>query len=48
VLSRADRSATFTLFSAANASQTRQSEAAASGNQATRTASPPHRRVRIR
>ncbi len=55
VLSRAERSATFTLFSAGNASQTGRSDAAASNPpatraapQATRTADPPRGRVRIR
>jgi len=48
VLSRAERSATFTLFSPENASQTRRFDAAASNPQATRTADPPQGRVRIR
>jgi hypothetical protein len=46
VLSRAERSATFTLFSPDNASQTRGFDAAASNPQATRT--PDRGRVRIR
>jgi hypothetical protein len=48
VLSRAERSATFTLFSPENASQTKRFDATASNPQATRTADPPHGRVRIR
>jgi hypothetical protein len=48
VLSRAERSATFTMFSADNASQTRRFDAAASTPQMTGTADPPRGRVRIR
>jgi hypothetical protein len=55
VLSHAEQSATFTLFSAGNASQTGLSDAPASNPQATRTvpqatrtADPPRGRVRIR
>ena len=48
VLSRAERSATFTLFSPENANQTKRFDATASNPQATRTADPPHGRVRIR
>jgi general secretion pathway protein N len=48
VLSRAELSATFTLFSSGNASQIERSDAAVSNPQATRTADPPRGRVRIR
>jgi hypothetical protein len=48
VLSRAERSATFTLFSPENANQTKRFDATASNPQAKRTADPPHGRVRIR
>jgi hypothetical protein len=55
VLSRAERSATFTLFSPGNASQAGRPDAAASNLRATRTtpqptrtADPPRGRVRIR
>jgi general secretion pathway protein N len=48
VLSHDDQSATFNLFSTANASQTKQSDAAAPSHPVIRTAAPPHRRVRIR
>jgi general secretion pathway protein N len=48
VLSRADRSATFTLFSVANAGQIERSDAKASSRPASRTADPPRGRVRVR
>jgi general secretion pathway protein N len=48
VLSRAERSATFTLFSEDNTSQTKRFDAAASNPQVTPTADPPRGRVRIR
>jgi general secretion pathway protein N len=48
VLSRAEQSATFTLFSPDNVSQARQPNAAASNLRATRTSDTPHPRVRIR
>ena len=48
VLSRAERSATFTLFSPENANQTKRFDATASNPKAKRTADPPHGRVRIR
>jgi hypothetical protein len=48
VLSRAERSATFTLFSPGNVSQAKRSDAAASNPQVTRTSDTPHPRVRIR
>jgi hypothetical protein len=48
VLSRAERSATFTLFSPGNVSQAKRSDAAASNPQVTRTSDAPHPRVRIR
>jgi general secretion pathway protein N len=48
VLSRADRSATFTLFSVANAGQIERSDATASSRPASRTADPPRGRVRVR
>ena len=48
VLSRAERSATFTLFSPDNASQTKRFDAAASNPQVIRSADPQHGRVRIR
>jgi hypothetical protein len=48
VLSHAERSATFTLFSPDNVSQTRRSDAATSNLQAARSSDPPRGRVRIR
>jgi hypothetical protein len=48
VLSRAEQSATFTLFSPGNVGQTRRSDAAALSPQVTRTSDTPHPRVRIR
>ena len=48
VLSRAELSATFTLFNPGNASQIERSNAAVSNPRATRTADPPRGRVRIR
>jgi hypothetical protein len=48
VLSHADRSATFTLFSVANAGQIERSDATASSRPAIRTADPPRGRVRVR
>jgi hypothetical protein len=48
VLSRDDRSATFTLFSVANAGQIERSDATASSRPASRTADPPRGRVRVR
>jgi hypothetical protein len=48
VLSRAERSATFTLFSPGNVSQIGRTDAAASKPPATRTADQPRGRVRIR
>jgi hypothetical protein len=48
VLSRAEQSATFTLFSPGNVSQTRRTDVVGSNTQATRSSDPPRGRVRIR
>jgi hypothetical protein len=48
VLSHADRSATFTLFSVANSGQIERSDTTAASRPANHIADPPRRRVRIR
>jgi hypothetical protein len=48
VLSRAERSATFTLFSVANAGQIERSDVTAASRPANRIADPPRGKVRIR